>query len=84
MYKCLDCGYVFEEPRTYTEDRTPGGVFEGGNFIELYEGCPKCSGGYEEVVECDDCGEFLTFEEAESRDKRNYCLNCYEERYANI
>ena len=84
MYKCLHCGYVFEEPATYSEDCTPGGAFEGGSFIDYYEGCPKCSCGYEEVFECDDCGEFLTFEETENKNRRYYCTDCFEERYANI
>ncbi len=84
MYKCLHCGYVFEEPATYSEDCTPGGVFESGSFINRYEGCPKCSCGYEEVFECDDCGNFLTLEEAENKDKRYYCTDCFEERYADM
>lgn len=51
MYKCLDCGYIFDEPNRYSEDRTPGGVFEGGSFIEYWYGCPSCAGAYEEYDE---------------------------------
>ena len=51
MYKCLDCGCIFEEPKKYSEDRTPGGVFEGGSFIEYWQGCPDCAGAYEEYDE---------------------------------
>lgn len=53
MYKCTneDCGCVFEEPKTYCEDRTPGGACEGGSFIEYYLGCPVCSCGFEEIEE---------------------------------
>lgn len=40
MFKCYDCGYVFEEPKHYSEDRTPGGAFEGSSFIEHFTGCP--------------------------------------------
>ncbi len=66
MYKCLNCGYVFEEPKTYSEDRTCDCSFEFGSFVAHYKGCPKCSEGYEEVFECDDDGEFLTVEELEN------------------
>lgn len=58
MFKCYDCGYVFEEPKHYSEDRTPGGAFEGGSFIEHFTGCPQCAGAYDEAVECDGCGEW--------------------------
>lgn len=51
MYRCEDCGYVFEEPKLYSEDRTPGGAFEGGSFIERWVGCPFCSGEFEEFEE---------------------------------
>ena len=51
MYKCDECGYVFDEPKTYSEDLTPGLAFEGGSFIKEYEGCPLCEGQFHEIVE---------------------------------
>lgn len=51
MYYCKECDYVFEEPKKYAEDRTPGGAFEGDSFIEYFEGCPICSGGFVEYDE---------------------------------
>lgn len=60
MYKCLDCGLVFEEPKKYSEDCTPGGAFEGGSFIQYFCGCPWCAGAFEEVSECSNCGEYYT------------------------
>lgn len=51
MFKCIECGYVFEEPKNYSEDLTPGGVFEGGSFIKHYKGCPKCQGEYIEYID---------------------------------
>lgn len=63
MYKCLDCGAVFENPKEYAEDRTPGGANEGGSFIERYKGCPQCSGAYEEAKQCEICGEYFTDDE---------------------
>ena len=63
MYKCSDCGLIFDEPKKYSEDRTPGGSFEGGSFIEHFLGCPFCSGAFDEVEECEICGEYFTPEE---------------------
>lgn len=63
MFKCLDCYEVFEEPKKYAEDRTPGGAFEGGSFIEYFTGCPYCSGAYEEAKECEICGNYFTDDE---------------------
>lgn len=51
MYYCKECDYVFEEPKKYSEDRTPEGAFEGGSFIEYFEGCPICGGGFVEYDE---------------------------------
>lgn len=63
MYKCSECGEIFEEPKRYSEDRMPGGSFEGGSFIEYFLGCPFCSGAFDEVEECEICGEYFTPEE---------------------
>ena len=57
MYKCCDCGLVFDTPKHYSEDRTPGGAFEGGSFIYHYDGCPSCGGAYEEAIECQRCAD---------------------------
>lgn len=63
MNKCKDCGLIFDEPKEYSEDRTPGGAFEGGSFIEYFTGCPYCSGAYEEAKECEICGNYFTDDE---------------------
>ena len=49
MYKCRECNHEFIEPKEYSEDCTPSGVFESGSFIRIYSGCPLCSGNYEEI-----------------------------------
>lgn len=75
QYQCLDCGYQFDTPKEYTEDCTPGDAFEGGSFIKHYLGCPICSGAYEELQECHECGEMFL-------DKDLYyhvCEKCREE-----
>lgn len=57
MYKCDDCGYIFDEPVRVSEDRTPGGAFEGGSFIETWEECPNCGGSFEEYDESEEYDE---------------------------
>lgn len=79
MYKCYDCGYVFDKPKNYAEDRTPGGVFEGGSFVEHYTGCPECSGAYGSVRECDNCGEYVFEECLNLTEYGEFCDECYEE-----
>lgn len=55
MYKCCDCGLVFEQPKHYSEDRTPyGGMSEPG-FTEHFTGCPSCGGTYDEAMLCQRC-----------------------------
>ena len=58
MYRCLDCGRIFEDPKNYVE--THG--FMCGPYEE-WTGCPDCSGSYEEVFECDICGKYFTEDE---------------------
>ena len=54
MYKCYECDAVFEEPKTWEEDR---GEFWGTPCTEKVSGCPKCRQAYGEVDECKRCGE---------------------------
>lgn len=52
MYKCNLCGAIFETPKNYCEDLTPGGSFEGGSFNYRFCGCPECScNDYDELIE---------------------------------
>lgn len=73
-YKCLECGYIFGKPKKIIEDRTPGGAFEGFDFI--YKVCPYCNGEYDEAVKCDECGQY-DYEKSTLyfKDKR-LCKNC--------
>ena len=58
MYKCNECGCIFDEPETWQECR---GEFWGVMSYETLAGCPKCySLDYEEITddeEKDDDGE---------------------------
>lgn len=59
MYICKDCKSIFENPKEYSEDRTPGGSFEGSSFIYKYYACPYCEGSYEIARECYMCGKYF-------------------------
>ena len=73
MYRCIECGQVFDEPDTWKEDR---GEFWGVSCSETMSGCPECQGDYEEVFECEECGEWFFEDELED----GLCEKCAEER----
>lgn len=59
MYKCIECGHIFEEGEevSWSESR---GEYWGVSCCETMSGCPICKGDYEETVSCLVCGgEFL-------------------------
>lgn len=69
MYKCEDCGHLFEEgeERRYTESR---GEYFGAPAEESYVGCPLCGGSYEPIKPCKLCETY----EHDSDDE--YCEDC--------
>ena len=54
MYKCENCGHLFEEGEQarWTEEHG-----------EKWDGCPLCRGDYEEVHQCQECGDWHTEDE---------------------
>lgn len=52
MFKCYDCGRVFETPKTYVEHH-PYGM---GYATEEFGVCPHCNGDVEEATRCSECG----------------------------
>lgn len=72
MYKCKDCGAVFEQPHEWYDDPSPSGIgLPSGCYI--YVECPECgSGDFEEAEECPRCGAY-TFKE------NLLCDDCREE-----
>jgi hypothetical protein len=60
MYKCNNCGHVFDEPKRWSESR---GEFWGSPCYEDMDGCPNCEESYDEAYECKICGEYFTEEE---------------------
>lgn len=70
MYKCLDCGEIFEEPASVRETH---GFTDG--FAETFYMCPHCNGDYEEAKQCKECGDWHT--EGELYD--GWCEKCLRE-----
>ena len=66
MYRCYNCGLVFEEPKKYFKDN-------------YFLGCPECSGSYSKVQECDGCGEWVFPEYLVSTEDGSFCELCIEE-----
>ena len=77
MYKCCDCGHIFEIPEIYYEDRSPACSFEGGSFIEEYNGCPICGGAFNEVQQCDLCNDYYV--NLNKYINKSICDNCLKE-----
>ena len=57
MYKCTECGHLFEEGEqaVWYENQ---GECHGVTAMERFIGCPVCKGEYEEVHQCKKCGEW--------------------------
>ncbi len=74
MYKCLDCGHIFE----YGEEsirRESRGEFGGTPCFEEMIGCPLCGGDYEETIPCAICGS----EHLEDELNGGVCDDCIDE-----
>lgn len=66
MYRCENCGHLFEEGEQarWMEDHG-----------EKWDGCPICRGGYEEVHQCKECEEWHT----ENELYEGWCEKCLRE-----
>ena len=66
MYRCESCGHLFEEGEQarWTEEHG-----------EKWDGCPLCRGGYEEVHQCKECGDWHTEDELYD----GWCEKCLRE-----
>lgn len=72
MYKCCDCGLVFDNPKVYSEDRTPYGGYPEPGFTEHFAGCPSCGGAFDEAMLCVRCED--TYISTES--SYPFCAHC--------
>ena len=64
MYKCSNCGEIFEEPNAIKED-----------WGEMFYVCPYCNGDYEEAHQCQECDEWHTEDELYD----GWCEKCLRE-----
>lgn len=63
MYKCKDCGQVFEEPDRYMESRPIG--------AESFCCCPVCQNSdFEKAYKCKTCDDYII--------DGDYCDGCVE------
>ena len=72
MYKCIDCGHLFEEGEQATWEETHG--LDSPPY-EKFSGCPVCKGDYEEVHQCKECGSWRTNDELYD----GWCEKCLRE-----
>lgn len=76
MYKCEDCGCIFdkEDAGTHSEWIGEGGIMSG--YIH-YLGCPECnSENLSDAKECDCCGEAFGIDDLVEVDDAMYCKEC--------
>lgn len=69
MYRCKECGNLFEEGEqaTWIEDY---GECHGYPVSEQMSGCPLCRGDYDYAKQCKICGSYELEEDEE------YCNEC--------
>ena len=71
MYRCENCGHLFEEGEQAVWHENYGAEIGG----EMFDGCPMCKGGYEEVHQCKECDEWHTEDELYD----GWCERCLRE-----
>ena len=57
MYKCCDCGHIFEDGEEKKISECVG-EYGGSPAYEEYTACPVCNGSYEEIKPCKICGSY--------------------------
>jgi hypothetical protein len=72
MYRCCDCGHLFEDGEQAITYETHG--FYQPPYEEIHS-CPVCGGGFEEVSQCKECDEWHTEDELYD----SWCEKCLRE-----
>ena len=72
MYRCVNCGNLFEEGEQAVWKETHG--LDSPPY-EKFSGCPVCRGDYEEVHQCKECGDWHTDDEL----YEGWCEDCLRE-----
>lgn len=78
-YYCPSCDAYYNEPKKFTEDRSPYGEKSDSSWLEHLEGCPICHGGLETRYFCPRCEKFSTTMEFYPYAEEYMCDDCYEE-----
>ena len=60
MFRCCECGNLFEEGEQAVWEERHG--LDSPPY-ETMSGCPVCKGDYEEVHQCEECGDWHTEDE---------------------
>lgn len=71
MYKCYDCGGLFDESKTEHDKVQYGEEYVDGPG---YEVCPFCGGNFEEAKRCAECGEYFI-----DGNYKEFCDDCAKE-----
>ena len=74
MFKCLECGHLFEDGEQENWVEMHGLSYNG----EQFSGCPLCKGSYEKIEPCKICGSY------EHDIKEEYCDVCVKEFNENL
>ena len=72
MYRCCECGNLFEEGEQAVWEETHG--LDSPPY-ETWSGCPVCKGDYEEVYQCKKCGDWHSKDELYD----GWCEKCLRE-----
>ena len=74
MFKCESCGNLFEEGEqaVWYENQ---GECHGVTAMERFSGCPLCHDDYNEVYQCNECGDWHYADELYS----GWCEKCLRE-----
>ena len=74
MYKCCECGHLFEEGEQAVWHENQGEC-HGITAMEQFSGCPLCHDDYNEVYQCNECGDWHYADELYS----GWCEKCLRE-----
>lgn len=87
MYKCENCGGIFDRPLLVEEDFGYETCLGHVSAYQQFKECPYCSCNfYYEVEQCEECGEwFPTYRIYSTKDKAGIehftCEKCEEKYY---
>ena len=75
MYKCVECGHIFEDGEEAIWEE-PKGEYWGIPCSQEMSGCPVCGGNYEETDKCKICRAECTEDELNG----GVCKKCIDDR----